>query len=270
MNATPVGMWPKCGGMPIPPDEIKSGMEVFDPIYNPVSTRLVLNARKHGARAVGGLRMLVRQAIEAQKIWNPGIEIDAEKIEAAIMPDLIRELLTRYPLKILLTGFMGAGKSTVGKILAECLGFAFVDLDVEIEKSTGRTIPKIFSSDGEVGFRAIEREAAVAAFSATGSVIIASGGGFPILPENRALTRDKNALVFNLALPFDETWRRVSNNTNRPLARDYGQTKALFEKRAPVYREFCDCEISATDTPESIADKIVGIMTDSAEMRRRV
>ena len=264
LNATPVGMWPNCGGMPAGIGLAKKpGAEVFDAIYNPVSTRLILNARKHGARAVGGLRMLVRQAIEAQKIWNPGAAVDAEKIESAILPELVRELLAHFPVKILLTGFMGAGKSAAGKILAKRLGFAFADSDDEIVKRTARAIPEIFASDGEAGFRAAEREAASALLSAPGSAVIASGGGFPTLPENRELARAQNALVFNLALPFDAAWQRAHSDTGtvRPLARDYGGTKALFEKREPVYRQFCDFEIDATGSPEKTADEIAAVLT---------
>ena len=259
LNSTPVGMWPNCGGMPMLP--VTPPAQIFDAIYNPVSTRLVLNASKHGTRAVGGLRMLVRQAIEAQKIWNPDTTIDAAKIESSLIPELIRELLSKHSLKIMLTGFMGAGKSTVGRILAERLGFAFVDIDDEIVHRTGRAILEIFANDGETEFRKIEREAAFDVLKTSGSVIIASGGGFPVLPENRALTRERNALVFNLAIPFEDAWRRVDIDTNRPLARDYGQTKALYESREPVYREFCDCEVSALGAPGDVAQNIVAALT---------
>ena len=264
LNATPVGMWPNCGGIPIDAELLTPGIEVFDPIYNPVSTRLVLNARKRGARAVGGLRMLVRQAIEAQKIWNPEAVIDAEKNESEIVPHLIRELLAHYPFKILLTGFMGAGKSTAGKILAEKTGFAFADLDDEIVKRDGRAIHEIFASVGENGFREIERGVAETVFTAPESAIIASGGGFPTLPENRDLARAKNALVFDIAVPFEEAWRRVhsaTNDTVRPLARERERAEALYDSREKIYRDFCDFQVRADALPEAVADAIVAALT---------
>ena len=104
LNATPLGMWPRAWEMPCGTALLRPGVEVFDAIYNPTPTRLVLNARKHGATAIGGLQMLVRQAIEAQKIWNPGVTFDTTTIEAAIIPEVSRELLRHSPMHILLTG----------------------------------------------------------------------------------------------------------------------------------------------------------------------
>ena len=149
LNATSLGMWPRAwedpgriGLRPVP-DSDKTGETpvlpvVFDAIYNPTPTRLVLNARKHGCRAIGGLHMLVRQAIEAQKIWNPETVFDTGVIEAAILPEVSRELPRHSPVHFLITGFMGAGKSTVAKMLAAELGVACVDLDQEIESHTGQ------------------------------------------------------------------------------------------------------------------------------------
>ena len=205
--------------------------------------------------------MLVRQALEAQKIWNPDARIDTRKIESAIVPELVRELFAHYPYKILLTGFMGAGKSTVGKILAGKLGFAFVDLDDEIVARAGRAIPEIFANVGESGFRALERETADAVLSSPGSAIIASGGGFPTLPENRESTRAKNALVFNLAIPLNEAWQRVHSATHRPLARDFAQTEALYVSREKIYSDFCDYQVRADAPPESVADAVVAALT---------
>jgi len=120
----------------------------------------------------------------------------------------------------------------------------------------------------EAGRAAIERDVAAAVLSAPGSVIIASGGGFPTLPENRALVRERNALVFNLALPFDDAWRRVDSATGRPLAKDCGRAKALFDAREPVYREFCDYEVSALGAPGGVADEIIAAFGYAREMPR--
>ena len=258
LNSTPLGMWPRCGGIPLDPALLGPGAEVFDPIYNPVATRLVLNARKRGARASSGLRMLVRQAIEAQKIWNPGAALDAAAIEAALLPPLLRELPRKSPFKLLLTGFMGAGKSTVGRILAAKLGFAFIDLDSEIERAAARPIPRIFAEDGEPRFREMERAAAAAALASGGSAVIATGGGFPTFAENRELVRAGSALVFDIAISFEEAWRRVDSATSspnaRPLARSRADTEALHKARKKVYDDFCDFQAETADSPEAVAD----------------
>jgi shikimate dehydrogenase len=180
LNSTPLGMHPRAYELPCATSLLRPGVNVFDAIYNPTPTRLVLNARKHGATAIGGLHMLVRQAIEAQKIWNPEKTFDVEKIEAAILPEVSRELLRHSPIHILLTGFMGAGKSSLAKELAAQLGIAHVDIDAEIEKQTNRSISDIFQRDGEPAFRAIERDVALRAVTRGSSSVVAAGGGLPI------------------------------------------------------------------------------------------
>lgn len=255
LNGTPVGMWPKAGGIPVEPAALHAGLAVFDPVYCPTPSRLVLNARKAGARAAGGLGMLVRQAVEAQKIWNPGLAIDADAIAARLVPALAAELWRKNAVKIVLAGFMGAGKSTAGRALAARLDLPFADLDAEIAAAAGAPVPAIFAARGEEGFRALETEVAARLLARPGSEVVASGGGFPCREENRALVRASNALVLHLEAPFETLWGRIAGAGGRPLARSREETEALFRRRAPVYRDFCDFAVPTSDAapPEAVA-----------------
>ena len=263
LNASPVGMWPKAGGIPVDPADLHAGLSVFDPVYCPTPSRLVLNARKAGARAVGGLAMLVHQAVAAQRIWNPGLELDAAAIAAKLLPELAADLWRKNATKILLTGFMGAGKSTVGRLLAARLGLPFADLDDETAAAAGMPIPAIFASRGEAGFRALETETARRVLGRPGSEVVATGGGFPTFEANRALVRASNALVLHLDAPFDALWARLAGGDGRPLAKRREETAALYERRAPAYRAFCDFAAATSNNapPESVAAALAAALS---------
>ena len=159
LNGTPLGMWPHVRGTPVPREIAGSAVEIFDSIYNPPATRLLLHGKSGGARVQGGLAMLFGQAVAAQRIWNPGLDWDDPGLKlrlAKVPPLLSRELIRRDTVKYLLTGFMGSGKSSVGKAVASNIGIPFVDLDEVIAARAGKSIPDIFREDGEPAFRILE------------------------------------------------------------------------------------------------------------------
>lgn len=251
LNGTPVGMWPHAGGCPVDPAGLHRDLTVFDPVYNPTPTRLVLNARKAGATAHGGLGMLVHQAIAAQRIWNPDWMLDAEAIAVRVLPALKRHLLEAHPLKILLIGFMGAGKSAVGRELARRLGIGYTDLDEALVEDAGTTIPMMFATVGESGFRAVESHTAKRILTRPGSEVVSAGGGLPTFGANRALIRETNTLVLYLDAPFATLWKRISQGPEGSRPKAAGgpeETEALYRQRAPVYRSFCDYRIVSEDT----------------------
>lgn len=262
LNATPLGMWPNGGGIPCNPVLLQPGVTVFDPVYNPTPSRFVLNARKNGARATGGLRMLLRQAIAAQRLWNPGVYFDEHEIETAVLPEMLRELFKSFPVKFLVTGFMGSGKTTVSKLLAARLGISFFDLDQEIEKTAGKTVREIFAESGEEGFRELESAVAESTLRHPESAVVAAGGGLPCQPENRKLIRSTNTLVLNIHAPFATLWERIAGDASRPLAANQAAAEELYKRRVPIYAEFCDCNFSAEACPDDVAEAIEKTITD--------
>jgi shikimate kinase len=137
---------------------------------------------------------------------------------------------------IVLTGFMAAGKSAVGRKLARRLGRAFIDTDRLIEQTTGRAIPEIFATDGEKEFRRIEREV-VAAMNPDRLSVIATGGGTFVDERNRDRLRNLGVVVC-LVTSIDTVVERAKRGNKRPLAAGgRAQLEKLFRKRMPAYRQ---------------------------------
>jgi shikimate kinase len=147
----------------------------------------------------------------------------------------MRETVRDMPVeRVYLVGFMGAGKSTIGRALAAQLGWSFVDLDTEIERSQKMSVRDIFSKSGEVHFRQIEREQ-LKNLSGRPRVVIALGGGATVDPENRLIIDSTGTSVW-LNVPFDTAARRVSMDGTRPLFKDPEHAERLYETRLPIYR----------------------------------
>jgi shikimate kinase len=139
---------------------------------------------------------------------------------------------------IALIGFMGAGKTSVGRVVAEQLGFEFVDTDALIESRTGKTIPQIFASDGEAHFRSLEH-AVVEQLSARDKVVISTGGGLPTNQSNLDSLKT-HALVVCLWASADRIWERVKHQSHRPLLQTPNpqeRIQELLQSRAPFYRQ---------------------------------
>ncbi|WP_200797281.1 shikimate kinase AroK [Microbulbifer donghaiensis] len=160
---------------------------------------------------------------------------------------------------IFLVGPMGAGKSTIGKLLAAQLQLPFADSDKVLEDRTGADIPWIFDVEGEAGFR--RRESEVLRDLCLGPTqVIATGGGIVLLEENRQRLR-KYGLVVYLQASADQLLERTSKNSNRPLlnvADPGARIIELLEQRDPLYREVADI-ICDTDhcTPKQAAQMVV-------------
>ena len=142
---------------------------------------------------------------------------------------------------VFLIGPMGSGKTAVGRHLARALGLPFHDSDAEIERRTGVDIPFIFEKEGEAGFRQREREA-IQALTALEGIVLATGGGAVLLPENRRHLTERGCVVY-LKTSVAQQADRVRHGRNRPLlatgdaADRLGQ---LMDARAPLYEEIAD------------------------------
>lgn len=156
---------------------------------------------------------------------------------------------------IVLVGFMGAGKSTVGRLLAARLGLGFVDSDDEIERVAGTSIAEIFAAGGEGRFRELERSVVQDALNGSGGVV-ALGGGALGDPATRAAL--EWTTVVHLDVSFMTAMHRVGDDQRRPLLTK-GDVKALFDERQAVYRSAADITVATDDkTPDAIAEEIAG------------
>ena len=139
---------------------------------------------------------------------------------------------------VFLVGMMGAGKTTIGKFLANFLNKTFLDSDREIQKRTGVTIPLIFEIEGEPGFRKRETEMLLELVQ-TKNIVLATGGGAVLSAENREILM-RNGTVIYLRATVDDLWRRTRQDKNRPLLQTPDPRRKLTElyaQRDPLYRE---------------------------------
>ena len=159
---------------------------------------------------------------------------------------------------ITLTGFMGSGKTTVGKVLADFLGCPFLDLDELIVKKAGKSIPEIFEQDGEPAFRELEARLLrqTVAKYAEGTAVLALGGGAILAPASAALLREKTVCIY-LRATLDTLLARLAGETaGRPLA-----DNALADRlaaREPLYEETAHVTIDTDGlSPDEVADEII-------------
>ena len=195
----------------------------------------------------------------------------AEPADALTPPTHLRRLV--------LTGFMGAGKTTVGRLLAERLGWEFLDLDAEIEAGTGLTIPSIFATHGEAHFRQLESQALCSALGRT-NIVLALGGGAPESLTNRLLLEQTpaTATIF-LDAPFSTLFDRCmlqalnSGATApvqaRPNLADPAAAEARFLARQPIYRRLAHHTIDTATltTEETVAGLLVRLRTSPQRQR---
>lgn len=222
VNTTPVGTFPNNLKSVISVSDFPACEAVIDVIYNPAKTKLLMDAERAGLKTANGLPMLVAQATAAAGYFlgTPGVfEKENERI--------ISELQSRMQ-NIVLIGMPGCGKSTIGRIIADKTGKTFIDMDDEIVKKAGKSIPQIFDEIGETGFRDIESEVA-AELGKQHGLVIATGGGAILRSENVDALR-QNAILIHIRRPVDSLPTK-----GRPLSKDIDALRDMESFRLPLY-----------------------------------
>lgn len=241
VNATPVGMYPNVGVSPVDLSLFPNLEGVLDVIYNPARTQLLMDTEDRGLVTMNGLWMLIAQAKESAE-WFTG-----KRIDDRIITNIHRTLRTQMENTILI-GMPGCGKSTIGKIVAQQLNKTFVDADEIIVDKAGISIPKIFETMGEPGFRKLEAQVLDELGKRSG-LVIATGGGCVTHRENYPLLHQNGTLYW--------IKRDIGNlpTNGRPLSQA-GTLDEMYALRRPLYQQFADHEIDNNGAPEFAAATI--------------
>ena len=238
INTTPAGMYPNVGVCNLDVAAMPGLEAVVDVVYNPDKTELILRAEEAGVPvAVGGLEMLVAQAVYAAEYF-----LDRKFEDAPAEIRHITAALRRDILNIALIGMPSCGKTTIGKLLAKQLDRPFVDLDEEIVKTDGRSIPDIFAAEGEDAFRARET-AETRRFGMEKHQLISCGGGIVKRPENLRALHQNGVVLF-----IDRPVEQLTVGGGRPLSSSVEALHQMEAQRRPLYLAAADAVIPNTGT----------------------
>ncbi len=246
VNATPVGMYPHNAGQPVDLQPFTHLAFVGDLIYNPIYTNLLQQAKALGIAHANGLMMLAAQAKKANELFFGQSRTDEDVARAVSATQKALQ-------NIVFVGMPGCGKTTLGTALAARLGLPFLDSDVEIEKREKQPIPRIIEEQGESAFRDKE-SAMLCELSAKNGMVLATGGGAILRPENRQALW-QNGLVLFLNRNIDSLATK-----GRPLSKGGSALQELYRARLPLYKEVCHFEIDANGTAEEVLERILEVL----------
>jgi shikimate kinase len=158
-----------------------------------------------------------------------------------------------------IVGYMGSGKTTLGRLLARATGLEFVDLDRAIVKNAGREIPQIFAEHGEARFRDLEQEALREALDGKTPCVVACGGGVVVRPENRAMLRSVTTIFLREDTGVLYSRTRGSGRPLRAASRE--EFESRYTERLPFYREVADLEVEVDGRPPAlVAEEVLGCL----------
>lgn len=255
VNATPVGMYPNNCASPTDLSLFPDCEAVFDLIYNPARTALMMDAEKRGIVTVGGLSMLVAQAARAFEHFT------GDDYEEGIIEQVVARI-TAEAANLILVGMPGCGKSSVGKIIADKLGREFLDSDEEFERMHGITPAEAINTLGEEKFREMETET-LALISKQSGKVIATGGGVVTQERNYPLLHQNGVIVF-----LERELQNLATD-GRPLSQR-GSLESLYAKRAGLYRAFADITVKSTEVKELTADAILSEFRNFIEAKEQI
>ena len=246
VNTTPVGMYPNNGAAAVDVADFPRCQGVFDLIYNPERTRLILDAQACGIPAFGGLLMLVEQARRAAELFT------GRQLKGSLTERLTAQI-ARETRNVALIGMPGCGKTTTGRALAALLGRPFYDVDEAVEARCGKSLPDFFAQRGEAAFRQLETEV-LAELSRGSGAVIATGGGVVVRPENYRLLRQNSTVV----------WLRRELKSLPTAGRPVSQSRSLEElacERIPLDSRWNDIsvEVCGGEQTARIIQKELGL-----------
>lgn len=242
VNATPVGMYPETEESILSLDKFDSLSCVLDLIYNPANTQLLQQAQRRNIPCENGLWMLVAQAKESAE-WFTGKHIPYQVIQR------IHHCICFEMENIILIGMPGCGKTTVGSLLAQKLNRPFMDADRIIEEKAGISIPEIFATQGESGFRSLETQVLSEICKISGAVI-STGGGCVTRPENYPLLHQNGKIIW-----LQRNIRNLAVD-GRPLSQ-VNTMEDMYMHRRPLYQKFSDCSVDNNTDPMSTVQEIL-------------
>lgn len=243
INTTPCGMFPKINVSAVDLNKLPDVTAVFDAVYNPLKSKIILDAKKKNITAVGGLYMLVSQAAFAVEKFIDA-PVDSEKVEK------IFQSLYKDKMNIVLIGMPSSGKTTVGKAISEKLCKDFTDSDEGIVRSAGKSIPDIFACYGESIFRGIEKEV-IKTLSMKNSQIISTGGGVILNDENIEVLKGNGRVYF-----LDRPLEKLITTSDRPLSSNRSDLEKRYRERYELYKRAADVVIDGSGTVDEVAKLI--------------
>jgi len=261
IQSTSVGMHPNNNKAIIEdPEFYKLVHTGYDIVYRPMNTKFMQLATKAGAKVYSGLEMLLYQGVDAYELWT-GCSVNKEqcdKVYKAMCDSLENEK------NVVLVGYMGSGKSTVSKILADKLSYENLDTDSLIEETYESSISDIFASKSEAAFRDMEtRQLEVLTKEKHDGLVLATGGGLPLREVNRRLLSKLGRVVYLKASP-DAVYMRIKGDTTRPLLQvedPKARIKEMIDQRNEFYELAADIVIDTDGKePLNVADEIIKML----------
>lgn len=249
INTTPVGMYPHNFESPIDISHFDHLETVIDVIYNPLRTKLLVDAKKRNIKYCGGLYMLISQAVYASMYFQN------KQLDLSIVDEIYTDI--RFSREnIVLIGMPGSGKSTIGPVLAKYYNCNYVDVDDLIEKQTGLFVKEFIDFKGIDEFRKYESNV-IKDLSKKQYTVISTGGGIILNEQNIDNLKQNGIIIF-----VDRDLKYLKPTDNRPLTNDYEKLKKRYEERYGLYTKYADFIVKNNNDIEDTIKEIIKIFND--------
>ncbi|MBE6878170.1 MAG: AAA family ATPase [Ruminococcaceae bacterium] len=250
LNTTSVGMLPDIMSAIVDLADFPNCVGVIDVVYNPLMTSLCYQAQKRNIPYIAGLEMLVGQAVSAVEFFT------GKAVDRSVIKEITAELYHDKQ-NIVLIGMPSCGKTSLGRKLAKKLGMDFVDLDAEIVKAAGKTIPQIFEESGEAAFREIETAVAIEA-AKRNHTVISCGGGIVKNEINMQALKLNGFVVY-----IDRRLEKLISGGSRPLSKDAQAIKKLKQEREHLYKKYSDVTVENNGYFHNTMEKLLEVWNEN-------